>query len=120
LAVGIGLLSFLFAQTMPPEFTGLMAISVVLSMISSKNKTVLTDHTLVLADEGFVEETPYNRTEGKWRGVQKLARTRRHIFIYIAPYMAHVVPRRAFQDDAEWNAFYEFCKQRTQGAEPRR
>lgn len=94
-------------------FSALTALSVVLSLISRKNKTVLTEHTLILAEEYFVEETNFNRTEHKWHGVQKLVRTRRHIFIFLAQYLAHAVPRRAFANDAEWNAFYQFCEERS-------
>ena len=97
-------------------FAAVLALSVVLSMVSRKNKTVLTEHTIVLGEESFTEETPYNKTEQKWAIVQKLARTKSYIFIYVAQYMAHVVPRRAFRDDAEWNAFYDYCRQRTRTA----
>jgi YcxB-like protein len=92
------------------------ALSVVLSMASRKNKTVLTEHTIVLAEESFTEETPYKKTEQKWTIVQKLARTKSYILIYVAQHSAHIVPRRAFRDDAEWDAFYEYCRQRTQAA----
>ena len=93
-----------------------LALSVVLSMVSRKNKTFLTEHTIILGEESFTEETPYNKTEQKWTIVQKLARTKSYLFIYVAQYMAHVVPRRAFRDDAEWDAFYEYCRQRTEPA----
>jgi hypothetical protein len=91
-----------------------LALSVVLSMVSRRNRTFLTEHTIVLGEQIFTEETVYNKTEQKWTSVQKLARTRRYIFIYLAQHMAHVVPRRAFRDDAEWDAFYDYCSQRTQ------
>lgn len=91
---------------------GFFALTVVLSMVSRRNKTLLTEHTITLADGSFVEETAYNKTDHKWSGVQKLARTRRHMFIYVAQYAAHVVPRRAFRDDTEWDSFYDFCRQR--------
>jgi hypothetical protein len=73
-------------------------------MGSRRNKTLLPEHTITLADASFTEETAYNKTDHKWSGVQKLARTRRHIFIYVAQHAAHVVPRRAFRDDAEWES----------------
>jgi len=91
-----------------------VALSVVLSMVSRKNKTIITAHTIIRGEEGFTEETPYSKTEQKWTIVQKLARTKSYIFIYVAQYASHVVPRRAFRDDAEWNAFYEYCRERTQ------
>ena len=93
--------------------TALFALSVVLSMVSRKNKTLFTERTIMLGEESFTEETPYNKTEVKWTSVQKLARTRSYIFIYVAQHMAYVAPRRAFRDDADWDAFYEYCRQRT-------
>jgi len=99
------LIAFLF-------IAGFFAVTVALSMVSRRNKTLLTGHTITLTDGSLMEETEYNKTDHKWSGVQKLARTRRHVFIYVAQYSAHVVPRRAFRDDAEWNLFYEFCRQR--------
>lgn len=96
--------------------TGLYAVSIVTSMISRRNKTLLTEHVLTLSDECLVEETVYNKTELKWPGVQKLTRTRGHIFIYVAQHAAHAVPRRAFRDDSEWDAFYGFCQRQTEKA----
>jgi hypothetical protein len=131
--VGFALISLIVFQALPKDgdvatkviafavmeliafcfLAAVLALSVVSSMVSRKNKTVLTEHTIILGEAGFTEETPYNKTEQKWTIVQKLARTRSYIFIYVAQYVAHVVPRRAFRDDAEWDAFYEYCRQRT-------
>ena len=99
---------------------GFCAVLVVLSMVSRRNKTLLTDHTITLEDGSFVEETAYNNTDHKWTGVQKLARTRRHIFIYVSQHAAHVIPRRAFRDDTEWDSFYEYCRQKIPKAQPKR
>ena len=91
--------------------SGIFALSIVLTMISKRNKTLLTEHTFTLSDGSFIEETAYNKTEHKWLIVQKLARTRQHIFIYISQHAAHVIPRRAFHDNIEWDSFYDFCRQ---------
>ena len=99
--------AFVFAILAP-----VFALSIVLSMISRRNKTLLTEHIITLGQDAIMTETPYVKSEQKWAIVQKLARTRRYIFIYVAQYSAHVIPRRAFRDDPEWDAFYEFCKQR--------
>ena len=95
---------------------GFFAVTVVLSMVSRRNKTLLTEHTITIADGSFAEETAYNKTDHKWAGVQKLARTRRYLFIYVAQHAGHVVPRRAFRDNTEWDSFYEFCRQRVDAA----
>jgi hypothetical protein len=93
--------------------TVLAASSVFLSMLSRKNKTTLTEHTITLGEASFLEETAYNKTENRWIGVQKLVRTRKYILIYVSQHAAHIVPRRAFRDEIECDAFYEYCRERT-------
>ena len=96
---------------------GILAVvfgfSTIVGMISRRNKTLLTERTIALGEDGFISETPHSRSEMKWSIVQKLARTRSYIFIYVAQHSAHIVPRRAFQDAGEWDTFYEFCKRKT-------
>jgi len=94
-------------------FAVVFGFSVVLGMVSRKNKTLLTERNMTFDDHGFTSETQYSRSEMKWPIVQKLARTRNYIFIYVAQHSAHIVPRRAFGGDTEWDSFYEFCKQRS-------
>lgn len=92
---------------------GVFLLTSVCALLSAKSKAMLTEHSITLEESGFTEETIYNKTEHKWAIVQKLPRTKRYLYIYIAPHMAHVVPRRAFPDETEWNAFYEYCKRRS-------
>ncbi len=44
--------------------------------------------------------------------VYKVVRTRCYLFIYTSHAQAHVVPRRAFADVTEWEAFDSICRQR--------
>jgi hypothetical protein len=60
----------------------------VIGMISSRNKTLLTERTITLGEDGFISETPLSRSENKWSIVQKLARTRSYIYIYVAQHSA--------------------------------
>ena len=93
-------------------FGGILILSIIGSMISRRNKTLLTEHTLRLAEDQFYHETPFAKTELKWSILQKLHRTRQYIFLYVAQHSAHVIPRRAFSSDEEWDAFYEFCRRK--------
>ncbi|MGZ4961899.1 MAG: YcxB family protein [Limisphaerales bacterium] len=81
-----------------------------LTMISKKNKTVYCERSLTVGADGFFVESEYGRSETRWTMVQKLARTRSHIFLYLNSDAAVVVPRRAFADDGVWNSFYEICR----------
>ncbi len=87
----------------------IFAVVVVLVNISKMNKTLMAERTVTLAEECFTGESMYGRTEYKWPIVQKLARTRRHIFIYTAADRALIIPRRAFENRAAWDQFYDFC-----------
>jgi hypothetical protein len=89
------------------------AVITVLTTISRMNKPMFCEKTITLGDDGYVAESQYGKSEIRWAMVQKLARTRWYIFIYLNQDNAVVIPRRAFENSAQWDAFYGFCKQRT-------
>jgi hypothetical protein len=128
----VGLLTLIAIQAIPKEastgqkifafmvvesilfalLAGIFGLSIVLSMISRRNKTFLTEHTIALHEDGFITETPYSRSEQKWTIVQKLGRNARYIFLYVSQHGAHVIPRRAFHDTAEADQFYDYCRKK--------
>lgn len=85
-----------------------------LTLFSKRNKTILTEHTVTLSEEGLTEETAYNVTLQKWKGVQRLLRTREYLFIYVSDLMAHVIPRKAFGSAHDDDVFYAFCQEKAQ------
>lgn len=91
----------------------LLCGSIILSLFSRKNKTILAEHTVTLKDDGFIEETIYNSTVHKWAAVQQLRRSKYFIYIYVAANMAHIVPKRAFATETEWDDFWRFCKEKS-------
>jgi YcxB-like protein len=135
-AIGFAFLSLMIAQTLPQTrsflvklitflimeliafifIAGIFSVSVVLSMISRRNKTLFADRTVTLTEDFIAQESVFTTSESKWSVVQKLARIRRYIFIYVSQHASYVIPRRAFRDDAEWDSFYEFCKRKTGSA----
>jgi len=94
----------------------LVAIPIVLLLvfrrISRKNRTFFCEITITLCQETFVVESQYSKSEVKWDMVQKLARTRKHIFIYSSQESALIIPRRVFEGTTQWNEFYGICKQK--------
>ena len=86
--------------------------SIAFQLFSKKNKTMRTEHEITLKDEGFVEKTPFNTTENTWAAVQRLRRSKNYIFLYVAANLAHVIPKRAFAAEEEWNGFYQFCREK--------
>ncbi|MCK4904833.1 YcxB family protein [bacterium] len=100
-------------------FFGFVVVFTILSMISRKNKTVFCEKTITLGEEAFVNESEYGKSETRWTIVQKLACTRRHIFIYLNQQAAIVIPRSAFESSEQWDAFYAICRQRIKNAAER-
>jgi len=104
-------ISFIIVEALLAVFLiGVMACMTLLGMVSRKNKPFYARKTITFQDECFISESEYSRSEIRWKIVQKLARTTRHVFIYVNSESAVVIPRRAFESDSEWNVFYELCK----------
>jgi hypothetical protein len=80
----------------------------VVTQISGKNKTIMTEHSIELYEDHFVSEDQYGRSELKWDIVQKLRRTGSFIIIYVSKNSAMMIPRKAFSSDADWHSFYRF------------
>jgi hypothetical protein len=111
------MIAFIFVELLLALFMiAFWGVIILLSMISRRNKPLFCDKTITLGEEAFIGESQYGKSETRWTMVQKLARTRSHIFIYLNQENAVVIPRRAFENAAQWDTFYDFCKQRTKGA----
>ena len=91
----------------------LMLLTLILSNISKMNKTVLADTDITLGPDYITSESKYSRSELRWDAVQKLVRTRSHLFIYVMQHGAIVIPRRAFNTDDAWEQFWLACQART-------
>jgi hypothetical protein len=93
-------------------FVAMMAIVTLLSLISRRNKPLYCEKTITLGETHYIGESEYGMSEVRWAMVQKLARTRNHIFIYLSADNAVVIPRRAFESSTQWDEFYNVCRQR--------
>ena len=113
----VRVLAFIFVELLLAVFIlAFWAVVTLLTMISRRNKPLFCDKTITLGEEAFVGESQYGRSEVRWTMVQKLARTKRYIFIYLGQENAVVLPRRAFESSTQWDTFYDICKQRTKRA----
>ncbi len=69
--------------------------------------------TVTLSDAGLQIKTATSFQEHQWAGIKKVSHTRRHLFIYLTPSIACIVPRRVFASAGEWESFNEFCRIKT-------
>lgn len=78
----------------------------------TRNPGFFTDHVVTIEDHGVAEETRLGRQFVGWQGIVGLRKSRSCILIYIAGTMAHFIPRRAFEDYAAYDRFYQVCRER--------
>src|SRR6185436_8528280 len=72
----------------------------------------LGKHKVVLSETGLVESTVVNESSRTWAGIDRIEQDSNYIFIYVAPLMAIIIPKRAFKDVAAAKAFYELSETR--------
>jgi hypothetical protein len=76
---------------------------------------LLGTHEYSFVPDGLMEKTDANETLIKWGGAHSLLRTDSFLQINIGSGLAHILPRRAFEDHA---AFEVFCSKATQLVRP--
>lgn len=107
----VQIVAFIFTEmVLAAVLVSFWTVITVVMMISKKNKPLYCERTLTIGDETFFTESEYGRSETKWTVVQKLARTRTLIIIYLSQETAVIIPRRAFENKAQWDACYELCR----------
>jgi len=72
---------------------------------SKSNRTVLTTHVVEIRDDGFYEETKFNKSLFFWPGVIKAVSRPGFLAVYISGHQAHVMPTRAFASKNEMKSF---------------
>lgn len=73
-------------------------------------------HRLVLSEDGLFESTAVGESRTRWAGVDRVEQDRDYIYIYTSPAAAHIVPKRAFPDLEQADAFYRLSQARRQAA----
>jgi hypothetical protein len=74
-------------------------------------------HRMVLGEDGVIESTAVNESRTAWSGVDRVEQSADYIFIYTSPAAAHVIPKRAFSDLQEADAFFRLARSRKEGAD---
>jgi len=74
------------------------------------NKGIFGQHELEINNDGLVERTEVNESRQSWQGVERIAETDTHAFIYVSSIMAHVIPKQSVTD-GDPGAFIARAKQ---------
>jgi hypothetical protein len=74
------------------------------------NRGLLDHHRVTISPENITDSNELGQTTRAWRGVEKVAVTDEHAFIYIHALAAVTVPRRAFASPLEFDEFVRAAK----------
>lgn len=92
------------------SFVMMFATMFVILIVSvGMDRRTRLERVVTLTDSALIEEMPFRRTEYQWHGMVRLRRTKSHLFLYNASTDAAILPRRAFENEQQWDAFNEFC-----------
>ncbi len=81
-------------------------------LFSRKNHSVLTTHIVEITDDGFTEQTAFNKSIFYWHGIVKVLSRPGFIAVYVAPHLAHMIPSRAFESRTQRVDFLSALKQK--------
>ncbi|GMU32270.1 MAG: hypothetical protein AMXMBFR20_01430 [Planctomycetia bacterium] len=69
------------------------------------NLNYFARQSLTLSKEGVSSVSSHSKSLVKWTGVERLATTPNHLFIYHTSASATIIPRRAFADSRAFDQF---------------
>jgi hypothetical protein len=75
-------------------------------LLSFRSPGLLGEHVFTLDQDGLRERTTVNDTLIRWGGVHDLHRTGSFILIGVSPMVFHVLPRRFFASQTDFDAFW--------------
>ena len=81
-----------------------------------RNEGFYGECEVILEPEGIRETRPSGSTTRNWSAVERVAVTPQHLFVYTSGIEAFVVPRRAFDTDADFSRFASAIAERSGSA----
>lgn len=72
-----------------------------------KDKGCIGEQLIEVDDVYFSETTAGTQTKTKWIGIDKLFKSKRYIYVMISGFRVHIIPKRSFENDAQFEAFWQ-------------
>ncbi len=84
-------------------------ISAIISYFARNRKW--SEYKVQATKSSLLVEAPTIREEISWAGIEAIQQNKRFIFIYVSRQMAHIVPKRAFPDEASADKFFAYISE---------
>lgn len=79
---------------------------------SAPAESVLCRHQLVLEDSGLLEKTAVSENRTNWAAIGEVMQSETHVFVFVGPGMAHVIPKASFANAEAMNSFVQEVERR--------
>ncbi len=97
--------SIAWVLLIPAFFRVFLKRNVTKAYKEGQNRSMIGRHTMTLGPDGVVDTTEFGEERHVWSVVEKIAEDENYVFIYLSATSAHVVPKRAFAQQADLGAF---------------
>jgi hypothetical protein len=87
-------------------FAGFVISLLFILLTSTEKGGILGSHIYRLTPEGLHESTPVNVALQKWAAIQSVGKSPNFIFLRINSYLFHLIPRRSFDSQEEFESFW--------------
>lgn len=101
-------LSILWAIFYPKHTNKLMVKRLVKMLEEGKTDTIIGEHMMTISEEGITDITEFNET--KYKKIDKIVETKKHLFLYVNSVTAYIIPVTAFEGEVEKKAFLDEVK----------
>jgi hypothetical protein len=81
-----------------------VGVASALAMVRS-HRGIVGRHDIHLLAEGFRDVTEVSDSLTRWPGITRISRNGDYLSFWVSPYLAHIVPARAFSDVEAFAAF---------------
>lgn len=107
---GFGVCSF-YLLFMCVVGRGRQVSTAVKNMLELGENRLLFAKRKVVVKADFIEEiSAYSKSQFTWKGIERVEKHQDYLYVYISTMSAILIPRRAFADEAAFEAFYQKCQ----------
>jgi hypothetical protein len=96
-------------------FGGMLFCLIWILAVANQKSGVLGEHEYEIRTDGLFEKTSANESLNRWRGIQAIGRSREQIHVRVG-YLFHVIPKRSFRSEDDFDRYFEQLRQHWQAA----
>ncbi len=74
------------------------------------HRGVIGPHDMEILPEGLRDTTDFSQTFTQWPAIARITRRGAYLSFWVSPYLAHIVPQRAFADASAFDAFERLAR----------